>query len=227
MITGKSRGFWVIDCSEDNSSILYRSKGLTHQKTVGWHWSSLSMQLTCYLSIVLIMVSEFITYISCGLSYLTYCMRFEVREHTNTKQRHCWLGYFDVLFSPHVYIHWPFWYAQWCQGWGSCRGLAARAMPAQCNAVLCCVTLCAPHCACRHMGKVQQCLMGQQYFGIGFLDWYWQLAPLDKYLDWFPSYKTLLLLCGNLHPLLILLKSLPKPYWLMHLGLWQLLSATI
>ena len=29
------RGFWVIDCSEDSSSILYHSKGLTHQKTVG------------------------------------------------------------------------------------------------------------------------------------------------------------------------------------------------
>ena len=182
MMNGKSRGFWVIDCSEDSSSILYRSKGLMHQKTVGWHWSSLPMQLTCYLSIVLIMVSEFIPCMSCELSYLACCMRFEVRAHINTKQRDCWLGYFGVLFSPHVSICWSFWYAQWCQGRGSCKGLAACAMPAQCSAALCCVTLCAPHCACRHMGKVQQCLLGQQYFGIGCLDWYWQLAPLDKSL---------------------------------------------
>ena len=161
------------------------------------------MQLTCYLSIVLIMVSEFIPCMSCELSYLACCMRFEVRAHTNTEQRDCWLGCFGVLFSPHVSICWFFWYAQWCQGWGSCKGLAACAMPVQCSAVLCCVTLCAPHCACRHMSKVQQCLLGQQYFGIGYLDWYWQLPPLDKSLDWFPSYKTLLLLCGNLQVLTI------------------------
>ena len=53
-----------------------------------------------------------------------------------------------------------------------CKGLAACAMPAKCSAVLCCITLCAPHYACRYMGKVQQCLLGQQYFGIGCLDWY-------------------------------------------------------
>ena len=53
-----------------------------------------------------------------------------------------------------------------------CKGLAACAMPAQRSATLCCVTLCAPHCACRHTGKVQQCLLGQQHFGIGYLDWY-------------------------------------------------------
>ena len=70
MINGKSRGFWVIDCSEDSSSILYHSKGLTHQETVGWHQSSLPMQLICYLSIVLIMFSEFIPCMSCELSYL-------------------------------------------------------------------------------------------------------------------------------------------------------------
>ena len=54
----------------------------------------------------------------------------------------------------------------------SCKGLAACATPAQCSTALYCITLCAPHCACRHMGKVQQCLLGQQYFGIGCLDWY-------------------------------------------------------
>ena len=63
------------------------------------------MQLTCYLSIILIMVSEHFPCMSCELSYLAYCMRFEVREHTNTKQRDFWLGYFGVLFSPHVSIH--------------------------------------------------------------------------------------------------------------------------
>ena len=161
MMNRKSRQFWVIDCSEDSSSILYHSKSLMHQKTIGWHRSSLPMQLTCYLSIVLIMVSEFIPCISCELSYLAWCMRFEVREHTNTEQKDYWLGYFSVLFSPHVSIHWSFWYAQWCQRRGSCKGLAACAMPAQHSAVLCCVTLCAPHCACRHMRKVQQCLLGQ------------------------------------------------------------------
>ena len=149
------RGFWVIDCSEDSYIILYHSKGLRHQKTVGWYWSSLPMQLTCYLSVVLIMVSKFSLCMSCELSYLACCKRFEVREHTNTEQRDCWLGHFGVLFSLHVSIHWSFWYTQWCQGWGSCKGLAACAMPAQCSATLCCVTLCAPHCACRHMGKVQ------------------------------------------------------------------------
>ena len=154
MINGKSRGFWVIDCSEDINSTLYRSKGLKHQKTVGCHQSSLPMQLTCYLSIVLIIVSEFIPCISCELSYLACCMRFEVREHTNTKQRDCWLGHFGVLFSPHVSTLWSFWYAQWCQRQGSCKGLAACAMPAQCSAMICCVTLCAPHYACRYMGKV-------------------------------------------------------------------------
>ena len=30
---------------------------------------------------------------------------FEVREHTNTEQRDCWLGHFGVLFSPHVSMH--------------------------------------------------------------------------------------------------------------------------
>ena len=60
------------------------------------------MQLTCYLSIVLLMVSEFIPCMSCELSYLACCIRFEVREHANTKQRDCWLGHFGVLFSPHV-----------------------------------------------------------------------------------------------------------------------------
>ena len=183
MMNGKLRGFWVIDCLEDSSSILYRSKGLMHQKTVGWHRSSLPMQLTCYLSIVLIMISEFIPCMSCELSYLACCMRFEVREHTTTKQMDCWLGYFGVLFSPHVSIHWSFWYAQWCQGRGSCKGFIAYAMAAQPSAELCYVTLCAPHCACRHIGKVQQCLLGQQYFGIGCLDWYWQLTPLDKSSD--------------------------------------------
>ena len=79
MMNGKSRGFWVIDCLEDSNSILYRSKGLMHQKIVRWHLSSLPMQLTCYLSIVLLMVSEFISYISCELSYLAWYMRFEVR----------------------------------------------------------------------------------------------------------------------------------------------------
>ena len=161
MMNGKSRGFWVIDCSEDSSSILYRSKGLMHQKTVGWHRRSLLMQLTRYLSIVLIMVSEFIPCISCELSYLACYMRFEVREHTNTKQRDYWLEYFGVLFSPHVSICWSFWYAQWCQGRGSCKGLADYATPAYCSAALCCITLCAPHRACRHMGKVQQCLLGE------------------------------------------------------------------
>ena len=141
-MNGKLRGFWVIDCSEDSSSILYHSKGLIHQKTVGWHWSSLPMQLTCYLSIVLIMVSEFIPCMSCELSYLACCMRFEVRAHTNTKQRDYWLGYFGVLFSPHVSICWSFWYTQWCQGWGSCKGLAARAMMH--DAVQCSVV---SHCA--------------------------------------------------------------------------------
>ena len=63
------------------------------------------MQLTCYLSIVLIMVSKFIPYISCKLSYLACCMMFKVREYTNTKQMDCWFGYFGVLFSPHVSIH--------------------------------------------------------------------------------------------------------------------------
>ena len=62
------------------------------------------MQLTCYLSIVLIMGSEFIPCMSCELSYLACYMRFEVRAHTNTKQRDYWLGYFGVLFSPHVSI---------------------------------------------------------------------------------------------------------------------------
>ena len=62
------------------------------------------MQLTCYLSIVLIMLFEFIPCISCELSYLACCIRFVVREHTNTKQTDCWLGYFGVLFSPHVSI---------------------------------------------------------------------------------------------------------------------------
>ena len=104
MMNGKSRGFRVIDCSEDNSSILYCSKGLMHQKTVGCHWSSLPMRLTCYLSIILIMVSGFIPCMSCELSYLACCMRFKVREYTNTEQRDCWLGYFGVLFSPHVHI---------------------------------------------------------------------------------------------------------------------------
>ena len=37
------------------------------------------MQLTCYLSIVLIMISEFIPCMSCELSHLAFCMRFEVR----------------------------------------------------------------------------------------------------------------------------------------------------
>ena len=160
IMNGKLRGFWVIDCLEDSSSILYHSKGLMHQKTVGWYWSSLLMQLTCYLSIALIMVSEFIPCMSCELSYLACCMRFEVREHTNTKQTDFWLRYFGVLVSPHVSICWSFWYAQWCQGWRSCKVLAACAMPAQCSAVLYCVTLCVPHCACRHMGKVKQCLLG-------------------------------------------------------------------
>ena len=52
------------------------------------------------------------------------------------------------------------------------KGLAARVMPEQRSGTLCCISLCAPHCACRHMGKVQQCLLGQQYFGIGCLDLY-------------------------------------------------------
>ena len=56
--------------------------------------------------------------------------------------------------------------------WIPCKGLTACAMPAQHSAALCCVTLCVPHCACRHMGKVQQCLLGQQHFGIGCLDCY-------------------------------------------------------
>ena len=60
------------------------------------------MQLTYYLSFFLSMVSEFIPCISCELSYLACCMRFEVREHTNTEQRDCWLGHFGVFFSPHV-----------------------------------------------------------------------------------------------------------------------------
>ena len=62
------------------------------------------MRLTCYLSIILIMVSGFIPCMSCELSYLACCMRFKVREYTNTEQRDCWLGYFGVLFSPHVHI---------------------------------------------------------------------------------------------------------------------------
>ena len=62
------------------------------------------MQLTYYLSIVLIMVSEFISCMSCELSYLAFCMRFGVREHTNTKKMDFWLGYFGVLFSPHLSI---------------------------------------------------------------------------------------------------------------------------
>ena len=40
------------------------------------------------------------------------------------------------------------------------KGLAARAMSAKHSAVLCCVTLCVPYCACRYMGKVKQCLLG-------------------------------------------------------------------
>ena len=132
MMNGKLGGFWIIDCSEYSSS-----KGLMHQKTVDWHWSSLPMQLTCNLSIVLLMVSEFIPCMSCELSYLACCIRFEVREHTNTKQRDYWLGHFGVLSSPYVSKSWSFWYAQWCQGWGSCKGLAACAMPAQCSAMLC------------------------------------------------------------------------------------------
>ena len=57
------------------------------------------MQLTCYLSIVLIMISEFNLCISCELSYLACCMRFEVRAHINTKQRDCWLGYLLGLIN--------------------------------------------------------------------------------------------------------------------------------
>ena len=45
------------------------------------------MQLTYYLSIVLIMVSEFIPCMSCKLSYLACCIRFEAREHTNTESK--------------------------------------------------------------------------------------------------------------------------------------------
>ena len=60
------------------------------------------MQLTCYLSIVLLMVSEFSPCMSCELSYLACCTRFELREHTNTEQKDCWLGHFSFLLSPHV-----------------------------------------------------------------------------------------------------------------------------
>ena len=88
------------------------------------------MQLTCYLSIVLLMVSEFIPCMSFELSYLACCIRFEVRKHTNAEQRDCWLGHFGVLFSPHVSTHCSFWYTQWYKGQGSCKGLAAHAMPA-------------------------------------------------------------------------------------------------
>ena len=105
MMNGKSRGFWVIDCLEDSSSILYRSKGLIHQKIVGWHWSSLPMQLTCYLSIVLLMVSEFIPCMSCELSYLACCIRFEVREHTNTEPKGLLVGaLWCLVLSPCEYM---------------------------------------------------------------------------------------------------------------------------
>ena len=63
------------------------------------------MQLIYYLSIILFMVSQFIPCMFCELSYLACCIRFEVREHANTKQRDCWLGHLGVLFSLHVSIH--------------------------------------------------------------------------------------------------------------------------
>ena len=63
------------------------------------------MQLTCYLSIVLIMVSEFIPCMSCELSYLACCMRFEVREYTNTKQKDYLVGVlWCFVLSPCEYM---------------------------------------------------------------------------------------------------------------------------
>ena len=48
------------------------------QRTVGWHWNSLPMWLTCCLRISQQKIFDIIPCIACEVSYLAYCMRLSL-----------------------------------------------------------------------------------------------------------------------------------------------------